>query len=150
MATADGGSRAMTDTTAAERMRRMRARKKAASASPILYEQQDWRDFINRASLPRKAGCEPNQLSRVVLKELVDNALDALRALCNLPAAQCPPTWLEPAEWDATELIACRNGLLHVPTRQVLEPTPLFFSLNGIEFDFDPHAPAPENWLKFL
>ena len=67
----------MSDDTAAERMRRYRERKKSAAASPILYEQPDWRDFINRASLPRKAGCEPNQLGRVVLKELVDNALDA-------------------------------------------------------------------------
>ena len=68
----------MTDTTAAERMRRMRERKKAAAAPPpILYTQPDWRDFTKRSSLPRKAGCEPHQLGRVVLKELVDNALDA-------------------------------------------------------------------------
>jgi hypothetical protein len=65
-------------TKAAERMRRMRERRRAAAtASPILYEQPDWRDFISRASLPRKAGCEPDQLGWVVLKELVDNALDS-------------------------------------------------------------------------
>jgi len=65
------------DHTAAERMRRMRARKKAAAASPILYERPDWRLFIDKRTLPQKAGCEPWQLGRAVLKELVDNALDA-------------------------------------------------------------------------
>ena len=63
--------------TAAERKRRQRERQRAAAASPILYEQADWRDFINPGALPRKAGCAPNQLGRVVLKEMVDNALDA-------------------------------------------------------------------------
>jgi hypothetical protein len=33
--------------------------------------------FIDKRTLPQKAGCAPNQLGRVVLKELVDNALDA-------------------------------------------------------------------------
>jgi hypothetical protein len=55
----------------------MERRRAAATPSPILYEQPDWRDFISHASLPRKAGCEPDQLGRVVLKELVDNALDS-------------------------------------------------------------------------
>ena len=67
----------MTDNTAAERMRRMRARKKEAVASLILYERPDWRLFLDRRTLPQKAGCEPDQLGCVVLKELVDNALDA-------------------------------------------------------------------------
>jgi Histidine kinase-, DNA gyrase B-, and HSP90-like ATPase len=61
---------------AAERMRRMRERRKGAAA-PILYERPDWRLFIDKRTLPQKAGCEPAQIGRVVLKELVDNALDA-------------------------------------------------------------------------
>ena len=48
----------MTDNTAAERMRRMRARKKEAVASPILYERPDWRLFLDKRTLPQKAGCE--------------------------------------------------------------------------------------------
>jgi hypothetical protein len=53
------------------------ARKAAAAPSPILYERPDWRLFIDKRTLPQKAGCAPDQLGRVVLKELVDNALDA-------------------------------------------------------------------------
>jgi hypothetical protein len=62
----------------AERQRRWRERKKAAAAAtPIYYELPDWRLFIDRRTLPQKAGCEPKDIGRVVLKELVDNALDA-------------------------------------------------------------------------
>jgi hypothetical protein len=57
-------------------MRRMRARN-AATAPPIYYEIADWQLFVDKQRLPQKAGCEPNQLGRVVMKELVDNALDA-------------------------------------------------------------------------
>jgi DNA topoisomerase VI subunit B len=33
--------------------------------------------FVDKRTLQQKAGCAPNQLGRVVLKELVDNGLDA-------------------------------------------------------------------------
>jgi hypothetical protein len=70
----------MTDSTVAERMRRYRERQKAGAApvaEPIHYERPDWRLFIDKRTLPQKAGCAVSQLGRVVLKELVDNALDA-------------------------------------------------------------------------
>ena len=64
-------------TKAAERMRRMRARRKAGGAvGNILFERSDWRLFTDPRTLPQKAGCEPDQIGRVILKELVDNALD--------------------------------------------------------------------------
>src|SRR5215469_4415126 len=64
-------------TAAAARMRRMRERKKAAAAaSPILFERSDWQLFCDPRTLPQKAGCEPGQIGRVMLKEIVDNALD--------------------------------------------------------------------------
>ena len=64
------------ETLAAERMRRMRERQKAQKTAPILYERADWKLFLDPRTLPQKAGCEPDQIGRVVLKELVDNALD--------------------------------------------------------------------------
>jgi hypothetical protein len=63
----------VTDSTASERMRRMRARKReAATAAPIMYERADWQLFCRGETLPQQAGCEPDQIGRVVLKELVD------------------------------------------------------------------------------
>ncbi|MBV9584433.1 MAG: hypothetical protein JO213_06055, partial [Alphaproteobacteria bacterium] len=67
------------DRTAAERMRRMRARRRETSsnaAEPLMFERQDWTLFLDPSTLPQRAGCQPNELGRLVLKELVDNALD--------------------------------------------------------------------------
>ena len=59
---------------AAERKRIERERRKAA---PIIHETADWRLFLDPETLPQKAGCQPDDIGAVVLKELVDNALDA-------------------------------------------------------------------------
>ena len=67
------------DRTAAERMRRMRARQREArgnTADTLMFERQDWTLFLDRSTLPQRAGCQPNELGLAVLKELVDNALD--------------------------------------------------------------------------
>jgi hypothetical protein len=55
-----------------ERKRLQRARQRA----PILYDRDDWQLFLDLATLPQKAGCQPHELAALVLKELVDNALD--------------------------------------------------------------------------
>ena len=59
---------------AAERKRFERERRKAA---PIIHETADWRLFLDPETLPQKAGCQPDEIGAMVLKELVDNALDA-------------------------------------------------------------------------
>jgi hypothetical protein len=62
---------------AAERMRRKRERDKAAKvgvAEPLLFETPDWHLFLGRHTLPQRAGCQPNQIGRVILKELVGRA----------------------------------------------------------------------------
>lgn len=42
-----------------------------------LFERDDWRLFTSYTTLPQKAGVSKDDLDRVVLKELMDNALDA-------------------------------------------------------------------------
>jgi hypothetical protein len=65
-------------------MRRMRERQRAKAAAPLIYERQDWHLFVDRQTLPQKAGCEPKQIGRAVIKEIVDNALDAGAERVNL------------------------------------------------------------------
>ena len=60
--------------SAAERKRIQRRREQNQS---LVYETDDWRLFLDFATLPQKAGCQPRDLRKIVLKELVDNALDA-------------------------------------------------------------------------
>jgi hypothetical protein len=43
----------------------------------LIYERDDWQLFLDPATLPQKAGCQPDELPALVLKELVDNGLDA-------------------------------------------------------------------------
>jgi hypothetical protein len=59
-------------TPAAERKRRQRERDRA-----LMFERDDWSLFLDPATLPQKAGCQPKHLRQIVLRELVDNALDA-------------------------------------------------------------------------
>ena len=67
-------ARNVTPLSAAERKRRQRER---ARRSDLLYSRDDWQLFLDIATLPQKAGVQPRDLPALVLKELVDNALDA-------------------------------------------------------------------------
>ncbi|TWU04181.1 hypothetical protein CA54_60630 [Symmachiella macrocystis] len=40
--------------------------------------------------------------------------------------------------------------MLHLPTGNLLISTPRFFTNNALEFDLDPEAPSPQEWLKFV
>ncbi len=52
--------------------------------------------------------------------------------------------------WDANcELLACRNGTLNIPTRNLQEHSPKNYLTAGLEIDYDPQADAP-NWRRFL
>jgi putative DNA primase/helicase len=83
-------------------------------------------------------------------KAKVENVTDALRAITILPASGYP-CWLgEAPPLEATDMLACKNGLLHVPTRKLYPATPAFFTLNGVDLDFDPEALQPVKWLAFL
>ncbi len=81
----------------------------------------------------------------------VENVLDGLRAVTNLPASMAAPCYLrnDPG-LDPLDMLACPNGLLHIPTRTLHLPTPDFFTRNAIDFYYDPFAPEPQEWLKFL
>ena len=83
--------------------------------------------------------------------KMVADVLDALRAAAQLDAAIEPPAWLEGAyRPPAHTLVACANGLMHLPTAQLMPHTPAFFNHNALNFDYEPHAPEPRQWLDFL
>jgi putative DNA primase/helicase len=100
----------------------------------------------------------PKPACRKVTTALVANVAQALSSMTLLTDTESQPTWLGPCEgssYPAAEMLACRNGLVHLPT--VLEtqtkpqpPTPLFFSANALDYDFDPQAAKPTRWLQFM
>jgi putative DNA primase/helicase len=110
-----------------------------------LIRTQLW-NFLERAYQPGKGQPVPFKPTT----SRVNNALDALKAVSNLQAATRPPVWLRTKEpVPAREIIACSNGLLHLPTRRLLAHDPGFFTVNANSFDYDTDAACPE-WLQFL
>jgi putative DNA primase/helicase len=83
--------------------------------------------------------------------QMVGSVLDALRAAAHLDAAISPPAWLDGVEGpEADTILACANGLLHLPTLRLLRHTPSFFTHNALDFAYDARAPEPTQWLDFL
>ena len=83
--------------------------------------------------------------------QMVANALDALRAATHLNDEIEALAWLASAiDLPAEEMIACQNGLLHLPTMALLSHTPDFFTHNALEFGFENNAEPPTQWLLFL
>jgi P4 family phage/plasmid primase-like protien len=81
----------------------------------------------------------------------VNKVLDALEGVAHRPAdAMTSQTWLEGEGPPPSELLAVRNGLVHVPTGELLPPTPRFFTRNTLDLEYDPGAPEPEQWLAFV
>jgi len=81
----------------------------------------------------------------------VDNVLDALRAVTSLPATTQAPCWLDDDPGlDPFDIMSCSNGLVHIPTRLLLPATPTFYTHQAVPFAFDPDAPAPVHWQRFV
>ena len=106
-----------------------------------------------KAKAKKKTGAET---AEPVTTVLIANVAQALNGLCLLPSSVEPPAWLTPeSEWAAAEVLACKNGLVHLPSLvagkdAMIRPTPLFFSPNALDYDFDPRAPKPAAWMEFL
>lgn len=88
----------------------------------------------------------------------VDQIVDALKAICH---QNYHPTggaiWLDDRmEPNPKYLISFRNGLLNMEawladcTTPLIPHTPLLLNVNSLNFEFDPHAHDPQEWLKFL
>jgi putative DNA primase/helicase len=87
---------------------------------------------------------------------LVSDTVGAVTSLALLDSALRAPSWIECTGMPpATEVLACRNGLVHLPAVArggggIIRPTPRFFSMNALDYDYDPKAPEPKEWRKFL
>nr|BDD44594.1 hypothetical protein 1 [Flavobacteriaceae bacterium] len=82
----------------------------------------------------------------------VSAALDSIKAYTHIPATLRPPLWLkgDGGRPPPHEILACKSSLLHLPTMAHSQPTPSFFSFNALDFDPDPTAEEPVQWLAFL
>jgi putative DNA primase/helicase len=83
----------------------------------------------------------------------INNLLDATRALSHLPASVQAPTWLDsnPTDPNPLEVISLGNGILHVPSRDLLPATPRLYTHYALNVAFQPEVSRePTEWLAFL
>ncbi len=62
------------------------------------------------------------------------------------------PEWIDTdnSNADPRECVAMSNGILHLPSRALLDLTPTFWTHHALPFAFDPSAPTPKRWHEFL
>jgi putative DNA primase/helicase len=82
----------------------------------------------------------------------VADLVDAVQAACYMNASTMAPAWLDDAHHRrrADEFVALANGLLHLPTRELVGHTPSFFSHHCLPFAYEPLARTPARWDRFL
>jgi putative DNA primase/helicase len=84
-------------------------------------------------------------------KTKVANVMEALAAEVQLPPITRAPAWTDSGRHPSpSEILACRNGLLHLPSRTLHPHSPAFFNLNAVDYDCDLDAQEPTEWLQFL
>jgi putative DNA primase/helicase len=113
-------------------------------------------DRINLVAQKLADKDKPPPKVRKVTGRLVGDVAHALASLTLLPSRIAPPAWLAGDKaFPAMEILACRNGLIHLPSLvagkdHLVLPTPRFFSANCLDFDFNHQAAAPSAWQEFL
>jgi putative DNA primase/helicase len=83
----------------------------------------------------------------------VGDVLGALGAAAHMHDTVIPPAWLcdePPTDIEARDILACENGLLHLPSLSLIPHTPDFFSVNAIDYPYEPNTIDPPQWLEFL
>jgi putative DNA primase/helicase len=75
---------------------------------------------------------------------------EAMAAVAHLRDDLDQPGWIEKPDAPEGVIVACQNGLLDVRRRTLLEHDPRFFNQTSVPFAFEPDAPPPARWLRFL
>ncbi|KAB2341936.1 NTP-binding protein [Actinomadura rudentiformis] len=84
-------------------------------------------------------------------KRKISDLMEAMAAICHLPESVQAPAWIGRTSGERHgPLVACRNGLLRLSDRKLLDLTPAYFNLVSVPFDYDAAAPPPAQWLEFL
>jgi putative DNA primase/helicase len=83
---------------------------------------------------------------------MVAEVLAALKAVALIGDEIDPPAWLGGDQKPSPDkIVAFRNGLLCLPTSELLPATPAFFTLSTLDVAWGGEAaPRPERWLSFL
>jgi putative DNA primase/helicase len=119
----------------------------AAAMRADLYPRVEHATFLRRN---KRGDLESAPWSPTASK--IANLMETVAAIVYLPSDFEAPGWLAAPESaaDRAPVVACRNGLLDVSTRELNDLTPLYFNRVSVPFDYVADAPEPEHWLRFL
>lgn len=99
----------------------------------------------------RRLGKEGERIPFQPTRTAVENVAAAFKAVCHLPGDIEAPVWLSGGhDLSASEMLPVQNGLLHLPSGRLTKPSPAFFTFSASGVAFDPSAPLPKEWLRFL
>lgn len=131
----------------------------AARERRLLRYQDEWFEYRGGCYRPVEDGAIRREVYATMEREelpthaaAVSNVVDALDSLALVPKHEhTPPSWLDGRAGPGPgELVALANGLLHLPSGELLQADPALFTLNALDYGFDPAAPMPERWIRFL
>ena len=83
--------------------------------------------------------------------ELLNQIIDALQCRILIEPDQVP-CWLEDSSQPIEpleEFISCKNGILHLPTKELRAGSPAFFTLSAIDYNYQPGAERTY-WIAYL
>ena len=113
------------------------------------WEQRGRKDLRGRE-------CPPPTVHKVGT-HLIADVNQAVGAMTMISGRIEPPVWLiDNPPFPATDVMPMRNALVHLPSHvdgkpgAIAKPTPGFFCPYALDYDFDPQAPEPSEWIKFL
>ena len=86
-----------------------------------------------------------------VTQSFIANVMGSLQAHNRLEAAE-QPCWVgeAPAPFPSNLTVPTRTALVNIMSGTHVDITPRFFSPYRLDFDYQPDAPEPAEWLKFL
>jgi putative DNA primase/helicase len=131
---------------------------------------QDWHDAPWYWTTGAYRELQPSEVRANIVKHLLErysnlegrhisNVVEIVKAVAHLSQRVKAPAWLDQPDgepWPADEILATRNGLIHLPAlvagkADFWKPaTPRFFTTSALDFDFAIDAPRPTVWLGFL
>jgi putative DNA primase/helicase len=106
--------------------------------------------FLEHAEYLAMGSTGPERRPWEPTRPKIANVLEALRAVTHLPVTIQPPAWLDGEGPDPRDLVVTANGILHVPTRQLLPHDPRLFVTHAVPFAYHADAPSPTRFLAFL
>lgn len=81
----------------------------------------------------------------------ISDAIDSLKSECSIDRETPVPAWLAgDAPRPVLELVPFKSRTVHLPTGEEYPPNPQHWALNALEFDYNPDAAEPAEWLAFL